>query len=53
MGTRRALAAYDSNVRSGPGGPRGVSMYSWVYWTGVTTVAIWVACSAYFTLHGI
>jgi len=28
-------------------------MYSWVYWTGIATVAVWVACSAYFTLHGI
>jgi len=28
-------------------------MYRWFYWTGITTVAIWVACSAYFTLHGI
>jgi len=28
-------------------------MYAWVYWTGLATAAIWVACSAYFTLHGI
>jgi len=35
------------------GDPRGVPMYSWVYWTGIATVAIWVVCSAYFTLHGI
>jgi len=31
----------------------GKGMYQWVYWTGLATLAIWVACSAYFTIHGI
>jgi hypothetical protein len=31
----------------------GAFMYDWVYWTGLTTLAIWVVCSAYFTIHGI
>jgi hypothetical protein len=49
-GTQPAPTAYDSKSRGAQGG---IEMYRWLHWTGIATVAIWIACSAYFTLHGI
>jgi hypothetical protein len=35
------------------GAAQGGKMYALVYWTGLATLVIWAACSAYFTVHGI